>query len=752
MSGRSRASSPRSSIPCSPSSVSPAVSLASGFPSDDPDGPLYLPRQLRPRTPTPSPPRFPILPSPPDSLRVFLYLLAFRLLNALTTRTFFQPDEYFQSLEPAWQAAFGENHGAWITWEWRHQLRSSLHPLFFTAVYSAANGLACALHLSPAWQADLLIAAPKTAQAVIAALGDYYTWKLARCAYGLASAEASAALALTALSPWQWFCSTRTLSNCLETTLTVIALYLWPWQWSVAPKAPIQAKPTGRVITTPWDKVREGQRHRHDKVVLGRLRQCLPLAALACILRPTNVLVWLILASVVLHRSTWARRKLLAREAAIWGAAVLAVSIVADRLFYGIWTFPPLRFLYFNIAQSLAVFYGRNDWHYYLSQGYPLLLTTALPFTFVGLYRVWARSQAAASHDLQVETQTQLQTQLTYVCLSMPLVLSLISHKEVRFIYPLLPALHVLTSPVLVDFFGPAVTQSVGRHIPRRLLLVFLVLCNVVIGLYTTVYHASGPNAVFSYLRDQRRVHGSKNLSNINEPGIIAGFLMPCHSTPWRSHMVYPSIDAWALSCEPPIGMNATEKAEYRDEADQFYDDPSGFLRANMAGGLSYFPRRPSYQSHLERSRSSLRSEATLKHNWPDYLIFFAQMEPTLKKLLRGSSYGECWRTHNTDWHDDWRRQGDIVVWCLDTTEQLDWRTAKRSRQLQQRGRVFNRVVQAIKNQGQGGRLQWSFPWTSLRPQSSSWSWLWPWYRRPKHTVLGFEVPDWLDRLWDYVW
>lgn len=38
-------------------------------------------------------------------------------------------------------------------------------------------------------------------------------------------------LALTVVSPWQWFCSTRTFSNCVETTLTVVALYLWPWQW-----------------------------------------------------------------------------------------------------------------------------------------------------------------------------------------------------------------------------------------------------------------------------------------------------------------------------------------------------------------------------------------------------------------------------------------------------------------------------------------------------------------------------------------
>lgn len=47
---------------------------------------------------------------------ILLFLVAFRVLNALSIRTFFQPDEFFQSLEPAWEIAFGANSGAWITW------------------------------------------------------------------------------------------------------------------------------------------------------------------------------------------------------------------------------------------------------------------------------------------------------------------------------------------------------------------------------------------------------------------------------------------------------------------------------------------------------------------------------------------------------------------------------------------------------------------------------------------------------------
>jgi phosphatidylinositol glycan class B len=51
-----------------------------------------------------------------SALVVFALLLAFRIVNALTLRTFFQPDEFFQSLEPAWQLAFGDTSNAWITW------------------------------------------------------------------------------------------------------------------------------------------------------------------------------------------------------------------------------------------------------------------------------------------------------------------------------------------------------------------------------------------------------------------------------------------------------------------------------------------------------------------------------------------------------------------------------------------------------------------------------------------------------------
>lgn len=56
---------------------------------------------------------------PPTLYRhVFLLALAVRLPLALLQRTPFQPDETFQSLEPAYALVFGPG-AAYLSWEWR---------------------------------------------------------------------------------------------------------------------------------------------------------------------------------------------------------------------------------------------------------------------------------------------------------------------------------------------------------------------------------------------------------------------------------------------------------------------------------------------------------------------------------------------------------------------------------------------------------------------------------------------------------
>ena len=373
--------------------------------------------------------------------------------------------------------------------------------------------------------------------------------------------------------------------------------------------------------------------------------------------------------------------------------AVLSVSAISDRLYYGIWTFPPYQLLNFNIAQSLAIFYGTNDWHYYLTQGLPLLTTTYLPFTIHGIY---ASTTLAPATCISPKISS-IRFQLAFTIITMIAMLSLISHKEVRFIYPLLPALHVLTAPHIAAFFAmeevkgsKTMTQkssnkiktskSVSRRTtrrsptyidiiqrpdialkPRRLLTTIMVLINIAIATYTTQFHQRGVISVVTHLRSEyERIHMTnegilRDTLNSTSPQIIlshraiedsnemfAGFLMPCHSTPWRSLLVHPTLNAWALGCEPPLNIPAgsPERRAYRDEADRFYDNPMEFLRKEIN---------------------------TQEKPWPRFVVGFQGIESVLREYYQDAMPGwimkENWRGFNSHFHDDSRRTGDVVVW-----------------------------------------------------------------------------------------
>ena len=74
-----------------------------------------------------------------SNLYTYYLLLAvpFRIFNALVSRSFFQPDEYWQSLEIAHSIAFGYGYR---TWEWRDidgngGIRSAILPWLFSRIY-----------------------------------------------------------------------------------------------------------------------------------------------------------------------------------------------------------------------------------------------------------------------------------------------------------------------------------------------------------------------------------------------------------------------------------------------------------------------------------------------------------------------------------------------------------------------------------------------------------------------------------------
>lgn len=298
---------------------------------------------------------------------------------------------------------------------------------------------------------------------------------------------------------------------------------------------------------------------------------------------------------------------------------------------------PALQFVRLNVSQGLASFYGHNRIDYYFTEGFPLLLTTALPFAFWGIGQEIFPN--AAGHIKGGSSRPAILWILSWTVLFISLMLSLISHKEVRFLYPTLPALHTLAAKPLAAFWASKSQFS-------RVVIPFLVLLNIIVALYITLVHQRGVIDVTDYLRyhHETRIATEGPLSRTS-----VGILMPCHSTPWRSHLVHSGIDIWALSCEPPLNIPINARGDYLDEADQFYADPGLWIAENMAT-LKGFQTR--------KTRTVPRRE------WPDNIVFFEQLEPVIKKSLGNTRYRECWRTFNSHWHDDWRRKGDVVIWC----------------------------------------------------------------------------------------
>lgn len=72
----------------------------------------------------------------------------------------------------------------------------------FAGAYWLCAQVSQLLQLSPTARDELFLSAPKVLQAVIAAWGDYYTWKLGERVYGRGSNEAWAAVCSTHSDQW----------------------------------------------------------------------------------------------------------------------------------------------------------------------------------------------------------------------------------------------------------------------------------------------------------------------------------------------------------------------------------------------------------------------------------------------------------------------------------------------------------------------------------------------------------------------
>uniref|UniRef100_A0A3Q2YLC8 Mannosyltransferase n=1 Tax=Hippocampus comes TaxID=109280 RepID=A0A3Q2YLC8_HIPCM len=418
---------------------------------------------------------------------VAAFSVIFRVVNCFLVQSSFVPDEY-------WHVTYGH-----LTWEWKEGIRGFTYPLFFAVIYKILHWINCDY-----------IWIPRLLQALLSAFADVKFFFLMRT---LEDRNIAKWTFFCHMCSWfTWFLCTRTLTNSVEATITCLALSYFP---------------------LPASKTHSSKKY-------------LSLVALAIIVRPTALIVWLPL----LAYHFWQcknKLRLFVHDYIPIGVSAVVISTTIDCIFYEKWIFVQFNFLKINVFHNVAELYGTHPWHWYLTQGFPVVIGPHLPFFFHGCFLAFRRYRV-------------LLVAITWTIG----VYSLLPHKEFRFIYPVLPFCLIFCGKFLLQLMW------------RRAAACGLLAVNLLIALYTGLIHQRGALDVMSHVRAL--------CHNVSEPDVL--FLMPCHSTPYYSHIHCP-LKMSFLECPPDLGQ-----AGHVDEADRFYDDPLLWLRTS-------FPHTQSRPSHL---------------------------------------------------------------------------------------------------------------------------------------------------------
>ena len=444
--------------------------------------------------------------------------------------TYHDPDEHWQSLEIAHAYVFGYGY---VTWEWRHSIRSSPFVWIWVAMYSLLRWLN--LDGNP-WCMHL---APKFIMSLFTTMSDavlfIFIQKIANRRIAIYSLLASL------MNIFNLVYATRTLSNSIEMVFTGLTLHC-------------------AMATT--------SRSRMYFIVL--------LIGISSMIRPTNAMLWVVPVLAFICRDRLRSKSLLGISSVLVilciALSILAIQAVMDTVFYrGIQPIDraallphvmitPYNFFKYNISYGISSHYGVMPWYWYIAFGIPFLLTTWIPFFAVG-----------CMHSSRYFSKSVIYTSGLFA-LSTLVIYSCIAHKEFRFIYPVLPA--------FIPFIGAGMAHWSSNSISKTktsLLMIGICLLNISVSVFLNRYHNCGILPTMDHIADI--IHNGDR-----DPSFV--FLMPCHATPWLSYIHHPRANISMLTCEHPslesnrwlipcpiLACNSTRM----DETALFYSDPAKY-------------------------------------------------------------------------------------------------------------------------------------------------------------------------------
>ncbi|CCD72091.1 Mannosyltransferase [Caenorhabditis elegans] len=373
------------------------------------------------------------------TLRLLAKLVVFRCISVYLVASWFVPDEVYQSAEVAHHLVYGTGH---LSWEWRHSLRSFFHPALIAVIIKFLDILS--LSSQP-----LIYHIPRLAHALLFALADFSFYKIClRLCKTKGIAENSF---VTYLSSWfVFYCAPRTLSNSLETSLTLIALNWFPFE---------------------------------TKNFKGPTWPYIALGVLTIIIRPTVALIWLVFGVYHLYHSPTPVRLIFQLVLPVT-LPILIVTTLIDSWAYGTPTIPLWNFLQFNVVQGGSALFGVHPWYWYIVSGIPAVLTVQMIPIIVGLL----------GPNIFRPSLLPFFATITYI-----IVHSLLPHKEQRFLLPIIP---------LLCIYAGGAFQNLKKW--RGSAMAVMIAINIGIALFTSRYHQVGPFTAPRRIMEEWRGHHGK--------------------------------------------------------------------------------------------------------------------------------------------------------------------------------------------------------------------------------------------------
>lgn len=272
-------------------------------------------------------------------------------------------------------------------------------------------------------------------------------------------------------------------------------------------------------------------------------------------IRPTSAITWLPICVHHIQKSRYSVWELLVKRYLLIALVVGSALMSLDSYFHGSLIITPWEFFKVNVLEGVNSFYGSHPFYWYLSSGLPAILGIGLlPFAlgFFDIISSWNKYK-----DRQVIVQSIVLTIIAF---------SFVPHKEFRFLLQILPFCLYIVSNYLSEWSRARSTMTIWFAVA------VIFIANAIPAGYLGYVHQQGTLKVMNKLVD---VANNFESSAGHPPKVF--FMMPCHSTPYYSH-IHANMSMRFLSCEP----NFDNSEKYLDEADQFFEAPMKWIRSHL--------------------------------------------------------------------------------------------------------------------------------------------------------------------------